>query len=304
MKYKKYSVVILLLTSSFFSFAKIHYNGNQNITVVSKFESANSFISYITIDGQKYILKQKKEAKRQAVSAMRDALAAYIARDLKIAHYVQIIPATDTIPGKMYQWYPATLVTIAPGKMIKELSGHKYFALSLKQRDQNGKKITGRWLTEEIINQITWHKQLAIIVALDLFISNTDRHGGNLFYDEATDSFCAIDMDNIYRRNLPALACHKLNIMINVQKKQFTQEEIKALTIIKNTLKFLLKKYTPEKIIDHLHYFAYQAGYINDGTLINNKIAKKIAAHEVIIRESYIDLHRLVIMLDDIIKKI
>ena len=39
----------------------------------------------------------------------------------------------------------------------------------------------GGWLTEIIIDQMTWHRQLPIIIAFDLFISNTDRHRGNLF---------------------------------------------------------------------------------------------------------------------------
>ena len=56
-------------------------------------------------------------------------------------------------------------------------------------------------LTIVIIYRMTWHVQLPIIVALDLFICNTDRHRGNLFYDAVTDTFCAIDMDDIFRCN-------------------------------------------------------------------------------------------------------
>src|SRR5260221_7122357 len=128
--------------------AKVYYTGNEKVTVTGKLESINSIISYLTINGQEYIIKQKRDTTKQMMAAMREALAAYIAQDLNIAHSVQIISALDNISGKIYKGYPATLHTLAPGKMVSQLKGHKYFLLCLKQRDRNREKITGRWLTE------------------------------------------------------------------------------------------------------------------------------------------------------------
>jgi len=281
--------------------AKIRYTGNEKVVVTGQFESANSFISYVTIDEHEYIIKQKKDSEKQIIAAMREALAAYIARDLKIAQDVRILQATDHTPGKKYQSHPATLHTLALGKEVSDMHGHKYFLLCLKQRDQNGKKITGKWLTEVIIDQITWHKHIAIMIALDIFLCNTDRNRRNLFYDEQSDSFCAIDMENIYRRNVAEMACKKLHEMIHVYHKKFTKQEVEALLLVKNTLQFLSKKYPPQRIIARVDRYVALAGYVNDGSFLNNKITKKIERHKKMIVQSYDSVQKLMILLDDII---
>lgn len=188
--------------------------------------------------------------------------------------------------------------TIAEGKTVREQPESRYYQLSLKQRSPED-LLTGRWLTEEIIDQMTWHKQLPIIIALDLFICNTDRHGGNLFYDPVTDCFCAIDMDNIFRRDLPALACKKLDIMVNIHKKKFTKKEIIALASVRDTLQFLLKKYSSKQIIIQLNLFAKQVGKVS--VIDSKKMAKKIAHHEEMIVQSRKSVHKLIDALDEII---
>ncbi|HLJ30814.1 MAG TPA: hypothetical protein VKU36_00100 [Candidatus Babeliales bacterium] len=273
---------------------------SEKITVTDQCESPNSFISYVTIAGRHYVIKQKINQEKQIIAVMREALASYIAKDLKIAQSVEIIDATENIPGKKYAMYPATLHTLAPGKIVSALRGHKYYLLCLKQRDPQGKKITGKWLTETIINQITWHKHIALIIALDLFICNTDRNRRNLFYDEATDSFCAIDMENIYRRNVAKMACKKLREMINVNHKKFTLAEIEALKIVKNTLQFLSKKYPPKDIIAHMYTYADRAGYVNDGSLLNDKLTKKIERHKEMVVECYDSVQKLIKILTEI----
>src|SRR5579863_9496008 len=270
---------------------------NETIFVEGGFESSNSFINYVIINGMRYIVKQKKSCAQTIPSVFRDALASYIARKLKIAHAVEIISPENDIPGKVYQHCPATLLTVARGKIIRHLAeNHKFFTLSLQQRNPEDldQKILNKWLDEAIISQITWHKQLPIIVALDIFLCNSDRHRGNLFYDDETDSFCAIDMDNIYRRNLPEFACQNLEKMINVDKKKFSKKEIKALIQIKKTLEFLLQKYSPREIIANLYTFAWQAGYVDDDSDVSRSIRKKIKLHKKIIRRSYLSCRRLV----------
>jgi|SRR5579862_907552 hypothetical protein len=279
---------------------------NETVFVEGGFESSNAFINYVVINGVRYIIKQKKECSKTRISVIRDALASYIARKLKIAHSVEIISPEDDISGKIYQHCPATLLTVAPGKIIRHLGeNHKFFTLSLQQRnlEELDEKILNKWLDATIISQITWHKQLPVIVALDIFLCNSDRHRGNLFYDDETDSFCAIDMDNIYRRNLPAFAYQNLEKMINIDKKKFTQEEIQAITKMKKTLEFLLQNYTPKKIIAQLYTFARQAGYVDDGSEVNKSITKKIKSHKKIIKQSYQSSRKLISLLDGIIAK-
>ena len=107
-------------------------------------------------------------------------------------------------------------------------------------------------------------------------------------------------MDNIFRRDLPALACEKLNIMI-AHKKRFTHEEVEALVSVRDTIQFLLDKYTPKRLIEQLHLFIKQAGFEKGSALYTEKIAKKIARHEAIIIESRASALRLIKILNKII---
>src|SRR6266478_4580505 len=90
-------LIIFLFTISLSQslLTKVHYTGKEKVIVTGKLESTNSIISYVTINGQEYIIKQKRDTARQIMAAMRDAVAAYIAQDLNIAHSVQIISALD-----------------------------------------------------------------------------------------------------------------------------------------------------------------------------------------------------------------
>ncbi len=276
------------------------YTYKDIVLSIGGFESKNSFISYVTIDGIQYLLKQKKTPSKQ-FSVVRDALAAWIAEDLNIAHHVTIIGPNQDFPGKKNVLWPATLHTIAPGKMVRAQPESKYYKLGLKQRIPEAiLPMYNRWLTEKIIHQMTWHRQLPVIIGLDLFICNTDRHRANIFYDPATDTFCAIDMDNIFRRDLPALACEKLHMMID-QGKKFTTKEIQALVKMRDTLMFLHNKYNPQMLIEKLHYFVVQAGFTQDSPLYTKKIEKKIIRHETTIMQSHESIKNLIITLNKII---
>jgi hypothetical protein len=296
---------LLLSITSFFSIAQVFDTGQgdhidpRTVIAEDSFESPNSVISYVKIDNTRYLLKQKKMVSKQFV-VVRDALAAWIAQPLKIAHSVIIIPAKKNFPGKKHTTIPAALLTIAPGKMIRSQPNSRYYHLSLRQRTINGIFSPDRWFTETIVHQMTWHSQLPILIALDLFICNTDRHGGNLFYDPKTDCFCAIDMDNIFRRDLPAIAKEKIKLMI-ARGKQFTVEEIQALTSMKETLSLLLRTYSVEDIIKKLYFFVHQAGFVADNKELIAKIPKKIARHEKIITQSRVSLYALISLLDTII---
>ncbi len=296
-------VIVLLSNAAMFS--SPHISENRTVFLEGGFESPNAFISYIVMDAVRYIVKQKKECQKTVISVIRDALAAYVAKELGVAHSVEIIAPDDDVPGKIYNHCPATLLSIAPGKTVRSLGeGHKYFQLSLQQRNLNNldEKVLNRWLDENIISQMTWHKQLPIIIALDLFICNSDRHRGNLFYDEQTDKFCAIDMDNIYRRNLPEFAYQNLKKMRSDHKK-FSKKERKALKKMKKTLELLLQNYNPDQIIAHLYQCAQQAGYVDDDSKVNHGVTKKIELHKDIIVQSYHSTYKLISILNDIIKR-
>ncbi len=288
-------LVFPFIAMTFFLYPK-YDRYEESIFVLDELESHNSIINYVSIDGIRYLLKQKKAVSKQ-FCVVRDALAAYIAKDLAIAHTVKIIPANKQFPKKMNPKWPATLHSIAPGKTVRSQPESKYYNLSLKQREPGE---INQWFTETIVYQMTWHWQLPIIIGLDLFICNTDRHRANLFYDPKTDLFCAIDMDNIFRRDLPGLAREKLKLMIERNKK-FTDAEIKALMSMRDTLQFLLDRYSSTHLIDKLLFFCKQAGFAQDDPFYTEKVAKKIARHKRIIIQSRTSAYALITLINKIV---
>src|SRR5690242_7928628 len=77
-----------------------YFTGNENIETISTRETKNCFVTLVKINGVVYLVKQKKNFKKQ-LAVVRDALAAYIAQDLNnIAHQVVIISPSRNFPGK------------------------------------------------------------------------------------------------------------------------------------------------------------------------------------------------------------
>ena len=252
------SFLLFTVTSSIFS--KIYYTGKEEVSLINTIEGKNCFISYVMINGHKYLLKQKKDYKNQ-LAVVRDALAAYVAEDLNIAHEIEIVESTKEFPGKVKTSWPATLHKIALGDTVRRQRDCKYNALRLRQFWAQAQSFNEKGLTKAIIEYMTWHRQLPKIVALDLIIGNSDRHCGNLCYDATTDTFCAIDMDDTFNKDLCFLAYEKLKYMINEDKVVFNRQELRALAQMRDTLKFLVRKHTPYDLIQRLHFFARKAGF-------------------------------------------
>ena len=290
------NTVFLLMGNNSITYELLLTLDKNRISITDKKDFPNCFITYVTIDGVPYIVKQKRIPTKK-FSAIRDAIAAWVALDLNIAHVVHIIPADKSFPGKEQGW-PALLLTIAPGKTIKSQPESRYYALALKQRKDPDIMASDKWLTEIILEQITWHDQLPIIVGLDLFVCNTGRHNANLFYDPAQDIFCAIDMDHCYRLNLPSIAIARLNRMI-LKKKIFTQAEVRALKIMKKTLEFLAKKHSAQQIVEQLYLFTKQARITNN--IYISSIGKKLEKDKKVIMESRSSVINLISLLDNII---
>jgi hypothetical protein len=196
---------LLFLIISSFSYVHVTPIDPKKIVLLQALESKNSFICFVKVDGIIYLVKQKKDFKKQ-LATVRDALAAYIVEGLHIAHKVNVIGYKTNFLGKVRPTWPATLHTVAPGSTIREQRNCIYNALRLKQQWAYAQSFEEKGLTWIIINHMTWHRQLVDIIAADLFIGNSDRHSGNLCYDLETDTFCAIDMDDAFNKDLCALA--------------------------------------------------------------------------------------------------
>jgi len=286
------------MTSSVLS-KHINYTGREKVSLISTVETRNCFVSYVMIKDTVYLLKQKKDPNKQ-LAVVRDALAAWVAKDLDIAHHVAIVPFKNQFPGKRPSW-PATLHTLAQGKTVREQRDSKYNTLRLRQFWAHVATFNEKGLTKDIIKYMTWHRQLPIIVALDLMIGNSDRHCGNLCYDSYTDTFCAIDMDDTFNKDLCLLACKKLKCMMQDDVVIFTKEEIIALQAMRDALKFLVCRHKPSDLIAQLYYFAKKAGFHKGSKIYTDNIGRKLAHYERMIRKSNKSAHKLISLLDTII---
>jgi len=248
-------------------------------------------------------LSNKKKIQKKQLSVVRDALAAYIAKDLEIAHQICIVSFKKKIPGKIKSLWPATLHTLAPGETVRSQRDSKYNALRLRQFWATAKNFNEKGLTRSIISYMTWHRQLPIIIALDLMIGNSDRHCGNLCYDPEADTFCAIDMDDTFNKDLCLFACEKLKAMVEIDGVVFTPEEIVALKNMRDVLKFLVRKHKPADLIKKLYEFAKKAGFSKGNKMYTESVQKKLMHYEEMITQSSKSAHKLIAVLDKIIQK-
>ena len=265
-----------------------------DVELIKTYEMRFCYISFVRINGQKFIVKQKKsDCFRKIMGVIRDAITAHIAEDFGIAHRVAIIPAGKEFPGKPRTDWPATLHTIAPGKMVKGQDS-RYNHMNIKQDCVGFRPDMLHWMVK--------HPVLVMIVALDTFLCNHDRHRGNLFYKAKTDSFCAIDMDSSFKYNLCALACKNFTKMIFDRKLRLTSKEINVLIEYKEYLEFLIDKHPSEDTLELYTLFLEQAGIVEGSPLYTEKIALEIENNKRIIKKSYRDVQRLIPILEELIE--
>ena len=290
--------LFILLSSVSSAFVDVE---SKNVKLLRTLKMRFCDISFVTVDGKEFLVKQKNSLNK-ILGVVRDALTAHIAKLITesfgtgpdIAHCVIVIAAKKRFVGKPRDQWPATIHTIAPGKMVKEQSG-PYNALKIKQADIG--------LTRDIIKWTTHHMDLIKIVALDLFLCNHDRHRGNIFYDRNTKHFCAIDMDSAFKYNLCALACRNLKAMLR-DKNSLSPREMMALVHYKIILQKLIDAFTGEQIIELYDQFAQEAGLVKGSIFYTEKLERLMMANKQTIRDSRNDLKELMQILDKITKKV
>jgi hypothetical protein len=304
MKTNKILGIFLLLFSQYIV-ARLEVLDHEinSIELINTLETRFCYISFVKIDGTKYIIKQKKsDFLRKIVGVVRDAITAHIAENFgqalqlkfDLAHRVDVIPAGEKFIGKLRTDWPATIHTIAPGKMIKEQKS-RFEGMNIKQADIGFRRDMLEWMVK--------HPALIVYVAMDTFLCNHDRHRGNLFYNPKTDSFCAIDMDSSFKFNLCALACKNFTQMLYDSRLKLTRKEVNALVEYNKYLKFLIDHYKPEDTLHMYDYFAEKAGFIEGTVLYTEKVALEIAGNRQTIMQSYQDVQELVKIVDQVIEK-
>ncbi len=268
----------------------------RSVELLKTLEMRFCYISFVRVNGKQYIIKQKKsDCFRKIVGVVRDAITAHVAESfgLGFAHQVDVIPAGKDFAGKPRTDWPATIHTIAPGKMIKAQTT-PYDGMKIKQ---------AVGFTRSMLQWIVKHEALIKMVALDTFLCNHDRHRGNLFYNKKTASFCAIDMDSAFKYNLCEWACRNFTAMLQDKKLYLTREEIRALELYKDHLEFLIALHQPEELVAMYDYFTEKAGFVEGTELYTKKIALELVANREMIVKSYKDVKKLIPILEKVIEK-
>lgn len=286
-------IVMLLMSSLLVCRPPLANLDSTDTELLSLNEMRFCYISFITVDGKRLLVKQKHKLHKM-LGAPRDAITAWVAESLGLAHKVDVISPGKKFPGKVVLEWPATLHTIAPGKMIKKLK-HFYKKMNIKQAEIGMRRDMLPWMAKDLT--------LAKIVAMDTFLCNHDRHRGNLFYDKKNDSFCAIDMDSSFKYNLCALACKNFTEMMTTDLFPLKASELKALIEYRKTLVFLINKHKPEETIHKFNEFIDQAGFVEGSPLYTEKVHLELEANREMIRQSYQDAQELVKILNAIIKR-
>ena len=276
-------------------FTFLDNDGNAKVHLLNTQEMRFCYITFVIADGEKFLVKQKKsQFSRKLLSVVRDAVLARLAEPWDMAHKVDIIPAGKEFPGKIRTDWPATIHSIAPGKMIKELYG-RYSRMNIKQGEIGFRLDMLQWMAK--------HEMLVFIVAFDTMFNNHDRHRGNLFYNPRRDTFCAIDMDSSFKYNLCSFAYNNFVRLLEHSYVKLSDKELKALIMYKQHLELLIDKYPPKETIKLYEYFAVKAGFIPGSPLYTDKIVAEMGTNKKIIMQSYEDVKRLVKILEKCIKK-
>ncbi|MGB8367529.1 MAG: hypothetical protein WCD44_04180 [Candidatus Babeliales bacterium] len=242
----------------------------SKLKVLGTVEKGKAVVTFLEDDrGNKFCVRQiTRITERAEFGFVREVVASYIAESANIpVTSVRIIPKDLWFPGKKFQGRLGTLQMYAPGEIKSDLH--------LEQRMKSTVPEKEKGLTRNIIRQMASHPDLPLIVAYDTFISNPDRSGNNLFYDETTNCFCGIDLELAFkmpaeRRDLGYYACLRILEMI-LQKVKLNQKELNALQLYTQTLQELYDKNQPAQLYKNLKRIAIQAGYFTNANEVDRK---------------------------------
>jgi len=184
----------------------------------------------------------------------------------------------------------ATLHTFVPGKSLHALHyDPEKFSIQQFKKERG---IFG--ITRTIINFMSSSPNLSQIAALDTFTGSQSHGGGNILFDEESNDFYGIDLKKAFRKNLSHLAYENIKKMY--AEKSFTPRQIDALKIYRDILKKLIARNPPGDICRKLDALVKT-------TNLNNKFVPITRKCKVMIFQNYDSAQKLVILLDEIIKK-
>ncbi len=285
-----------------FELLRSDYDHN-NITIYKEINKIKCHVRFINDgSGNHFIVKQKRIFLDAHFRVITEMLAAYMANSLGIpSQHVRILPAGRSFPGKVLDKWPATIHSFVPGRQLCKLKSNcPYRSLYLKQSNTTKLSKEHRGLSRRVIANMSLHPDLPLILALDTFIGNIERHSANCFYDEKGDHFYAIDMDKIYSGSREKLnlcsrfACYQIKRMLKNESLEISVEEVEGLKIYQQTLIKLVKFFPPKIIMEKTHQFANLAGYNFQLPYFYRSIEDLLYKVRVV----YKDVEELIILLD------
>ena len=250
-----------------------------------------------------YVVKQEKyPGLTKQIRAIAEALCAHIASSLSIpSQQVKILPIGMPFPGKFITKRVGTLHTLVPGNTIRAIPNSLYGKLDIKQPTDNSIPFEQQGFTERTIFWMSQHPDLPLIVALDTFVGNKDRNKANILYDSESNSFYAIDMALIYdvessRKPVAQIACEQVTQMI-INNTQFTEKELEALRLYRSMLKRLVFNFPPNVMCALLDSFFIESKIVKTHLFSTKDIMSLLNAYKRAIKQSYIDIKKLIYLL-------
>lgn len=192
-----------------------------------------------------------------AGQAIAEALSAQIGIDTGLnINEVQFIDIAkniaDSVPNDQNTKLFTTLHSIVPGQEV------------YCQDINDTVSIRGGLMRNTNFRSLLAFKTLCPIVALDIFTDNYDRHNGNLFFENVSQQFYAIDMDYAFckitgaplffmpldQRDSMALNVYAFLKEYQGSEKKLSEDERDALQRIKCILEKMIALYSPKKLYD------------------------------------------------------
>ena len=247
----------LILCTLFFSSL---YSADDHWIVLETKEYPYSWIVYLMHQEteEEYVLKQIKEQQpEEQVQILMEVLVGEMAEEISIPiNIVRLIGIDEWKEIKPLPNCACTLHSRAKGVLIED--SVEWHDLEIGQRIRPpgtaqyqrygplpSEKIGFTW---DVIREMSRHKDLPPLVALDTFVGNRDRWENNLFYDQETDTFTGIDLGESYKHNLMAEACRQMKVEKNIQNERL--EVLQSLESFTTTMEILVKKWPKERILE------------------------------------------------------
>lgn len=223
---------------------------SYNVRELKIFDEKPFLNSYIIFLHDEYLnvflVKKTYVAKPEA--AIKEVVSSWIAREIDIpANDVRIVPARGALATKLKLVAPATIHTLVPGRPVAGYSCSSCFKIRQTLKGES----TDQGLAYKVIHNMAFHPDLPRIVALDTFTGNHDRNNKNLFYDNVSDNFFAIDFGGTFKANLARLALVTIERIMQ-GNYILTRQEIYGLQRYCDTLKQLSSKVQPDDVLQKI----------------------------------------------------